>query len=167
MSTAAEAPHLETEPSDTGDLESNCEHHHLGNGSFEASYTEERSEAADETSGHDHDEAIHSSVDRDFVEEPEELVRSNSPESSDPPSHPHADDGATFEPPLEGSLDSPDELKQERVKDDIADIVGLLEFTSFTSKRILHESEEGVANDSGTSYLEKERQRIGEIPDEE
>jgi len=70
---------------------------------------------------------------------------------------------SSSEPPHEGNLDAPEELKQEWVKDDIADIVGLLESTSFTSTHIL----EGVANRSQDSFLEKERQRIGEIPDEE
>lgn len=157
------------EPSDAGDhdLESYCEHDHLENGSFEASYTEEPSEVVDGTGGHNHQEAVNPSVDRDFVEEPEELVRSHSPESVHPPSDLHADDDASPEPPYEGSLDVPEEPKQEWVKDDIADIVGLLESTSFTSKHILHGSDEGVADDSHTPCLEKERHRIGEIPDEE
>jgi len=72
-----------------------------------------------------------------------------------------------YEPPHEGSLDAPEEPKQEWAKDDIADMVGLLESTSFTSKHILQGSDESVANGSHTPYLEKERQRIGEIPDEE
>jgi hypothetical protein len=121
----------------------------------------------DGTSGRNHQEAVHSSVDRGFVQEPEELVRPHSPESIPPPSDLHADDGASSEPPHEGSLDAAEEPKQEWVKDDIADMVGLLESTSFTSKHILHGSDEGAADDSHTSYLEKERLRIGEIPDEE
>ena len=165
LPTTGEAPHPETVPSDTPnhDLESDCGHEHFGNGSFEASYSEEPSESADGTSRHDHEEAVHSSVDRDFVEEPEDLVRSHSPESGDPPSDLHADDSATFEPPHEGSPDAPEELKREWVKDDIADIVGLLESTSYTSKRILQDSDEGMTSESS----EKERLRIGEIPDEE
>ena len=166
LSTTGETLHPETEPSDAGnnDLESDCGHEHFGNGSFEASYTEEPSGTTDGTSGHDHEEAVDSSVDRDFVEEPEELVRSHSPESGDPPSNLHADDGASPELPHEGaSLDAPEQSKQELVRDDIADMVGLLESTSFTSKHIYQGSDEAVANDLHT----KERQGIGEIPDEE
>ena len=155
----------EIEPSDAAgnhDLQSDHGHEHFGHGSFEASYTEEPSEAIEEISVQE--EVVRSSVE---VEEPEELVRSHSPESGDTPLNPHADDGTTSEPPPEGGLDNLEELKQELVNDDIADIVGLLESTSFTSKRILQESDEGVASDSYTSHSEKERQRIGEIPDED
>lgn len=154
--TTEETPHSETKPSGAENHESEPEvwHEHFGNGSLEASYTEEPSEDLDEPHAYGHDGLAHSSVDQDHVEEPEELVRSHSPESADPALDLHAVDGA------EGST-------PESANDDIAGMVGLLESTSFTSKHILHGSDEGVANAPLTPSSEKERQKIGEIPDEE
>lgn len=143
--TTEQTPHPETKPLGAENHESEPEvwHEHFGNGSLEASYTEEPSEDLDESRAYGHDDLSYSSVDQDHVEEPEELVRSHSPESG-----------------AEGPT-------QESADGDIADIVGLLESTSFTSKHILHGSDEGVANPLLTPSPEKERQKIGEIPDEE
>lgn len=132
-------------------------HDHFGNGSFEASYTEEPSENLDESHAYDHDGPAHSSVDQDHVEEPEEPIRSYSPESGNPTPDLHPG----------GVVDGAEGLTRGPANDDIADMVGLLESTSFTSKHILQGSNEGVANPPLTPVSEKERQRIGEIPDEE
>jgi hypothetical protein len=145
-------------------------HEHEGLGSPEVSYIEEPPETTDEASVYDHEEAAHSPVDQEHVEEPEELFRSHSPESVDPASdlH-HAEDDVTSEPLYEVGVDTAEdgESEQERMKDDIADIVGLLESTSFTSKNILQGPDEGVVNDLRIPGSDKERLRIGEIPDEE
>ena len=151
---AGEAQHPESVLSDaeTHEPESDCEHGHLGNGSLETSYTEELPETEEAS--------LHYQADQEHVEEPEELTRSHSPESvdriedDDVPEHPHDAGGS-------------EELEQGRAKDEIADIVGLLESTSFSSKRVLQGSDEGVvANDSRTSGSDNERRGIGEIPDE-
>lgn len=171
MLATGEALYPEIEPSDaeTHEHGSDLEHEHLGNDPLEVGCTDEPSETADEVGTHDREEVAHSSSDRDHVEGPEELVRSHSPESADPVSDPHVEDNATPEPPHEVHVDAAEdeELKQDGVKDDIADIVGLLESTSFTSKHILQGSDEGVVNGSHIPGSDKERQRIGEIPDEE
>ncbi|KAF9649235.1 hypothetical protein BDM02DRAFT_1931491 [Thelephora ganbajun] len=171
LSATGEILHPEIEPSDTEDHEhgSDREHEYLGNGSPEVSYTDEHSGTTDEAGGTQDHKVVQSFVDQDHVEEPEELVRSRSPESDDPASDLHAEDDVTPELPHEVSVCAAEdeELKQERTKDDIADIVGLLESTSFTSKHILQGSEEGVASNPHTPGSDKERQRIGEIPDEE
>ena len=149
--------------------ESDREAEHLGNGSLEVSYIEEPLDAsADDVSLHDHEEVIHCPADQEHVETPQDLIRSPPPESVDPVPVLRAEDDAAIELPHEVSIDVvEDEQKQEQVKDDIADIVGLLESTSFTSKHILQGSDEGVVNDPLTPVSDKERQRIGEIPDEE
>ena len=156
---SGDALHHEIVPSDAGnhEHESDPEYEHLENCSLEVGYTEEPSETTDGISVHDH------------YKEPEELPRSHSPESIDPASDLSIEGDAGPEPLHEVSGDAVDdeELKQGREKDDIADIVGLLESTSFTSKHILQGSDEGAVNDSLTPGLDKERQRIGEIPDEE
>jgi len=158
-----ETLHPETEPSDAENHEhgSDLEHEHLGNGSLEVGYTDEPSETTEKVA--------HSPSDRDHVEEPEELVRSHTPESADPDSDPRVEGNITPEPLHEVCADvaEDEKPKQDGVKDDIADIVGLLESTSFTSKHILQGSDEGVVNGSRTPCSDKERQRIGEIPDEE
>jgi len=158
----AEALHLEAVLSDTEthEQESDYEHGHLENGSLEASYTEEPQETTEEASLHDHEDVIHSPPDQEHVEEPEELVRSHSPGSTD-----HTEDDAVPELPHDAA--GSEESEQEQGKDEIADIVGLLESTSFTSKHILQGSNEGVATDSRTPGSDTERRGIGEIPDEE
>ena len=170
VGAAEETLHPEIEQLDTEnhEHESDREEEHLGNGSLEVSYIEEPLDTTDDASVHDH-EVVHCPVDQVNVETPQDLVSSHSPESVDPASVSHAEDDAASEPPHEANLDAveDEEPKQEGVKDDIADIVGLLESTSFTSKHILQESDEGVTNDSHTPGSDKERQRIGEIPDEE
>lgn len=160
LSTTVETQQPEIEPSDAENHEphSDREHEHLGNGSLEASYTEETSE---QLSVHDHEEVVTPSVHQNFVEEPEELVRSHSPASGSPASDLHSESSH------EGGMHVPEEPEQGSANDDIADMVGLLESTSFNSKHILRGSEEGVANDSHSPGSEKDRQRIGEIPDEE
>jgi len=146
-----EALHPESVLSDaeTHEPESDCEHGHLGNGSLETSYTEELPESTEEAS-------LHYQADQEHGEEPEDLVRSHSLESVEDdavPEHPHGAAGS-------------EEPEQEQAKDEIADIVGLLESTSFSSKHILQGSEEGVVvSDSRTPGSDNER-RIGEIPDE-
>ena len=150
--------------------ESDREAEHLGNGSLEASYIEDPLDTStDDVSSHEHDEVIHCPADQEHVETPQDLVRSRSPESVDPV---YAEGDAAIELPHEVTVDvvEDEEQKQEEVKDDIADIVGLLESTSFTSKHILQGSDEGVVNDPQIPHTpgsDKERQRIGEIPDEE
>ena len=148
---AGEDLHHESVQSDaeTHEPESDCEHGHLGNGSLETSYTEELPETTEDAS-------LHYQADQEHVEEPEEITRSNSSESVQDdavPEHPHGIAGG-------------EELEQEQAKDEIADIVGLLESTSFSSKHILQGSDEGVVvSDSRTPGSDNER-RIGEIPDE-
>lgn len=157
--TAEETPHPETKPlgAENHTSETDVWHEHFGNDSLEASYTEEPSENLDESRTYGHDGLAHSPVDQDHVEEPEELIRSHSPESGDP----------ALDLRAEGAVDGAEEPTQELTNDDIAGMVGLLESTSFTSKHILHGSDEGVANAPPTPSSEKERQKIGEIPDEE
>ena len=171
VEAAEEALHPEIEQLDTENHEhgSDREDEHLGNGSLEVSYVEEPLDTADDASVHDHEEVVHCPVDQDHVEAPRDPVRSRSPESVDPASVLHDEDDATLEPPHEVSVDAveDEEPKQEGAKDDIADIVGLLESTSFNSKHILQGPDEGVAINSHTPSSDKERQRIGEIPDEE
>ena len=165
---AGGAPYPEIVPdAESHEYESDLEHQYLGNGSLEASYTEEPSETTDEASARDHEEAALSPVDQ--AEKPEELIGSHSPELFEPVSDPHAEGGVIPDPSHEVSVDAADdeEPKQGQAKDDIADIVGLLESTSFTSKHILQGSDESVATNSHTPGSDKERQRIGEIPDEE
>jgi hypothetical protein len=168
---AEEALHPEIGQLDAGvhEHESDREDEHLGNGSLEVRYIEESLDTADDASVHDHEEVVHSPVDREHAETPRDLVRSRSPELIDPASVLHAEDDATPEPPHEVGVDTVEgeESRQEGMKDEIADIVGLLESTSFTSKHILQGSDEGVSNGSHTSGSDKERLRIGEIPDEE
>lgn len=145
--------------------ESDREDEHLGNGSLEASHTSESLETTDGASARDQEEAIYSPVNQDQVETPEDAARS--PEPVDPASDLHAD-YANPEPPYKVSaIATEDEEPKQVAKDDIADIVGLLESTSFTSKHILQGPDEGVANSLPTPGSDKERQRIGEIPDEE
>lgn len=160
-----EIPHPETKPlgAENHESETDVWHENFGNGSLEASYTEEPSENLDESRDYGHDDLAHSSVDQDHVEEPEELIHSHSPESGDPAPDLHAEGDST----PEGVVDGAEGPTQEPANDDIADMVGLLESTSFTSKHILHGSDEGVANVPLTPSSEKERQKIGEIPDEE
>lgn len=146
---AGEALNLESVLSDTETHEpgSDCEHGHLGNGSLENSYTEELLEEA----------SLSYQADQEHVEEPEELARSRSPESVD-----HAEDDSV----PDHSHDAAGSEDQEQAKDEIADIVGLLESTSFSSKHIL--SDEGVAtSESRTPGSDNERRGIGEIPDED
>ena len=164
-----ETPHLETKPSgaDNSEHEPDGWHEHFGNGSHETSYTEEPSENLDESRAYGHDDLAHSSADQDHVEEPEELIRSHSPESGDPTPDLHVEVDSTSEPLQEGAMGGAEGPTQGLANDDIADMVGLLESTSFTSKHILHGPDEGVANAPLTPISEKERQRIGEIPDEE
>lgn len=134
---------------------SDPEGEHLENGSLEASYTEEPLETSDGASAHGHEEA-----DEEQVETPGDLVRSPSPEPVGPTPGLHVEDDATSESLHEVNVDTAEDAEpnQEGVKDDIADIVGLLESTSFTSKHILQGSDEAVAIESHTP---------GEIPDEE
>jgi hypothetical protein len=164
---AEETTHPEIEPmgAENHHPESDREHEHLGNGSLEVSYTEEPSDFVDESLVHDCETAL-ASVDQSHVEEPEDSVRS---ESGGPASDVQVEADAASEPPHEDSVDIVKESKQKWAKDDIADVVGLLESTSFTSKHILQGSDGSVINDSHASgsEKEKERQRIGEIPDEE
>ena len=145
-----------TSDTETHEQESDYEYGHLGNGSLEESYTEEPTETTEEVSLHDYEEAIHSQTDQVHVEEPEELVRPHSPEFLD---HTEGD--------VLPRAASSEEREQEQAKDDIADIVGLLESTSFSSKHILQGSDEGVTPDSRTPGSDTERRGIGEIPDEE
>ena len=149
--------------------ESDREDEYMGNGSFEVSYVEEPLDTRDDASVHDHKEIIHCPVHQEHAETPRDLVRSRSPEFIEPALVLHAEDDVAPGPPHEVSADAveDEEPKQEEVKDDIADIVGLLETTSFTSKHILQGSDESVVNDPHTPGSDKERQRIGEIPDEE
>jgi len=97
------------------------------------------------------------------VEEPEEHVRSHSPESVGPAPDLRPEDDAAPEPLRGVGVGAAGDGE----KDDIADIVGLLESTSFTSKHILQGHDEGAANGSRTPGSDKERLRIGEIPDED
>ena len=151
------------------EFESDREYEHLGNGALEVSYIEEPSETTDEASAHDHEEAIYSPVDQEHVEKPEELVRSHSPESIGPASDLQTEDDSAPESPHEVSVVATNDgkLEQGQAKDDIADIVGLLESTSFTSKHILQGSDESVTIDLPTPGSDKEVQRVGEIPDED
>lgn len=131
---------------------------HLGNGSLEVSYVEDSMDMADGASAHD-------LVGLDRVGASEDFVRSRSPE---PTLTLHDEDDATPELSLEASIDTIEGgQKLEGAKDDIADIVGLLESTSFTSKHILQGPDEGIVIDPRTPGSDKEGQRIGEIPDEE
>ena len=161
---AEEILHSAIDPLDAEDHEheSDPEDEHLGNGSLETGYTEPL-EATDSASAHDNE------VDQKQVESPADLIRSHSPEPVHSTPGLHAEGGATSESLHKVNVDSAEdaEPKQEDVKDEIADIVGLLESTSFTSKHILQGSDEGVANGPHTPGSDKERQRIGEIPDEE
>lgn len=119
----------------------------------------------DDASAHDHEEVVYSPVDQSQEDTPEDLVRSF--ESVDPTaSILHAEDNATSETLDEVGADTV-EPNQEGVKDYIADMVGLLESTSFTSKHILQGPDEGISSDLPPLGSDKERQRIGEIPDEE
>lgn len=141
------------------------EDEYLGNGSLDASYTEESLDTMDDASAHDHEEVVYSPVDQSQEGTPEDLVRSF--ESVDPTaSILHAEDNATSETLDEVGADTV-EPNQEGVKDYIADMVGLLESTSFTSKHILQGPDEGISSDLHPLGSDKERQRIGEIPDEE
>lgn len=143
--------HPESVPSDaeSHEPESDHEHEQLRNGSLEPG------EPGDEVSLYDHEV-----VNQGHVEEPE-LVGSHSPEPVDPDHH--AEGAATPEVSYEDSTHVAGDEGQ--AKDEIADIVGLLESTSFTSKHILQGSDEGVVNDLGAPVSDKER--VGEIPDEE
>ena len=161
--TAEEGSYIDPSDTEDHDHESECEHENFGNGSLEASYVEESSGVVDEAGAHDHEGTSSFSVDQNYVEEPAPLLQTRSPEPGEPTSNLRAGDDSTSEPTHEGNGSATEDAKQ----DDIADIVGLLESTSFTSKHILQGSDEGVANDSPVSSSEKERLRIGEIPDEE
>jgi len=143
---------------------------HLGNGSLEVSYIEEPLDAStDDVSLHDHKQVIHCPTDQEHVETLQDPIRSPPPETVDPVPVLRAEDDTAIELPHEVSVDvvEDEEQKQEEVKDDIVDIVGLLESTRFTSKHILQGSDEGVVTDLHSLGPDKERQRIGEIPDEE
>lgn len=143
------------------------EDHELGNDSLEVSYVEDSMEMAEVASAHDHEEVPHSLVSQEWVEAPEDLVGFRSPEPVDPTLTLRDEDDVTPELSHEVSIDTvEEEPKPEGAKDDIADIVGLLESTSFTSKHIL-QGHEGIATNPRTPGLDKEGQRIGEIPDEE
>lgn len=144
--------------------ESDPEDEHLGNGSLEASHTEESLETTDVVV-RDH-EVLYSPADQGQAETPEDVVCSRSPEPVDPASDLHTEEDATHEPLHEVSAKD-EESKQEGAKDDIAVIVGLLESTSFTSKHILQGPDEAATNDLLTPISDKDRLRIGEIPDEE
>ena len=148
---AGEALHPESVLSDaeTHEPESDCEHGYLGNGSLETSYTEELPEEA----------SLSFQADQEHVKEPEELVNSHSPKSVD-----RVEDDDVPEHPR----DAAGSEEQEQAKDEIADIVGLLESTSFSSKHILQGSDEGViVSESRTPGSDNERRGIGEIPDED
>lgn len=172
VEAAEETLHPEIDQLDAENHEpgSDREAEHLGNGSLEVSYIEEPLDASTDDVGlHDHEEVVHCPTDQEHVETPQDLIRSPPPESVDPVPVLRAEDDAAIELPHEVSVDvvEDEEQKQEEVKDDIADIVGLLESTSFTSKHILQGSDEGVVTDLHSPGPDKERQRIGEIPDEE
>ena len=142
-----EALHLETSDAETHEHGSDCEHEHLGNSSLETSYVEESLETTEEAS------LEVTPTGQEHVEEPEEIVRPHSPEFID-----RTEEGAA----------SGEELEQGQAKDvEIADIVGLLESTSFTSKHILQGSDGSVTSESRTPGSDNERRGIGEIPDEE
>lgn len=140
---------------------------HSGNGSLEVSYIEDSMDMAEGASVHDHDEVAHSLISQEWVTAPEDLVGSRSPEPIDPTLTLLDEEDVTPELSHEVSIDTvEEEPKLEGAKDDIADIVGLLESTSFSSKHILR-GHEGIDANPRTPSLDKEGQRIGEIPDEE
>ena len=148
---------------------SDREAEHLGNGSLEVSYIEEPLDAStDDVSLHDH-EVIHCPTDQEHVETPQDPIRSPLLNPLTPFRYSVLRTTPLSNSPHEVSVDvvEDEEQKQEEVKDDIADIVGLLKSTSFTSKRILQGSDEGVVTDLHSLGPDKERKRIGEIPDEE
>ncbi|KAF9778940.1 hypothetical protein BJ322DRAFT_1113816 [Thelephora terrestris] len=139
-----------------------CQHEHFANGSLEVSWTEEPSEIVNEIRVHNPGGVAH----QHYVEDLQEFVHSHSSESGDATSDLHVEDDPVSEPAHERSLDADQGTEQELANDDIAHMVGLLETTSFSSKHILQGSDESVASNSHIPGLEKECQKIGEIPDE-
>ena len=155
-------PEVEPLGGDHHEPESDCQHEHFENGSLEVSYTEEPSETVDESRTYD----LRVVARQHYVEDLEAFVHSHSPEPGDLTLGLTVEDDATSEPTHESSTDTNRGPNQGSPNNDIADMVGLLESTSFSSKHILQGSDDSVASDSHVSVPEKECHKIGEIPDE-
>jgi len=164
MPTDEEVSLPEVEPLDGEhhEPEPDCQHEHFENGSLEVSYIEEPSETVDESRTFDLGEVAR----QHYVEDLEAFVHSHSPEPGDLTSYLPVQGAATSEPAHDSNTDTNGGPNQGSPDDDIADMVGLLESTSFSSKHIFQGSDDSVASDSHVSVLEKEPHKIGEIPDE-